>query len=488
MRPTEINRHTRFKVISESSTLLAIVLVAILLITASLFGFGSFMFTRYLTISRLGGQGSLTGVFQAITGSSGSQTAEAALPGEAVQQPESANPLSPAIEPDLVPWDGASRVTLLLLGLDYRDWQAGEKAARSDTMILLTLDPINHSAGILSIPRDMWVAIPGFQHGKINTAHYLGDAYHLPGGGPGLAVDTVEQFLGVPINFYAQVDFAAFIRFIDEIGGVKLNIPEPITIDLLGSGVETKKRLTPGIQVLPGEWALAYARARYTSGGDFDRAERQQQVILAIRDRVLSFEMLPVLISKADVLYQELASGIHTNLNLDQAIQLATLASQIPEENIRRGVIGKGYVLFGHSPDDLSILIPLMDKVHGLRDEIFTISGSLGPLTAGTNKEKMRAENASLAVLDATQNPGLFEQSAEYLRSRGLNVISQGIAPQAYSQTVLIDHRGRPHTLRYLLEILGLSPTRIRSSFDPSSPVDIKVILGSDWVTSNPLP
>jgi len=70
----------------------------------------------------------------------------------------------------------------------------------------------------------MWVAIPGFQHGKINTAYYLGDAYKLPGGGPGLAVDTVEQFLGVPINFYAQIDFQAFIRFIDEIGGVKINI------------------------------------------------------------------------------------------------------------------------------------------------------------------------------------------------------------------------------------------------------------------------
>ena len=167
-------------------------------------------------------------------------------------------------------------------------------------MILLTLDPLSRTAGILSIPRDMWVAIPGFQHGKINTAYYLGDAYKLPGGGPGLAVDTVEQFLGVPVNYYAQIDFQAFVRFIDEIGGVKINVPETITVDLLGSGVATKKTLRPGVQVLPGEWALAYARARNTGGGDFDRAKRQQQVILGIRDRILSFDMLPLLITNAD--------------------------------------------------------------------------------------------------------------------------------------------------------------------------------------------
>ena len=169
-------------------------------------------------------------------------------------------------------------------------------------MILLTLDPVTRTAGILSIPRDLWVAIPGFKHGKINTAYYLGDAHKLPGGGPGLAVKTVEEFLGVPINFYAQVDFGVFVRFIDEIGGVKIDVPEEITVDLLGSGSSTKKTLQPGVQVLPGEWALAYARARYTEGGDFDRAQRQQQVIMAIRDRIISFDMLPILISKADVL------------------------------------------------------------------------------------------------------------------------------------------------------------------------------------------
>ena len=151
------------------------------------------------------------------------------------------NPNAPSSQPELAAWDGVGRVTVLLIGLDYRDWSAGADYSRSDTLMLLTLDPLTKTAGILSIPRDMWVAIPGFQHGKINTAYYLGEAYKLPGGGPGLAVKTVEQFLGVPINYYAQIDFGAFVRFIDELDGVKINVPEKIVVDLLGKGSATKK-------------------------------------------------------------------------------------------------------------------------------------------------------------------------------------------------------------------------------------------------------
>ncbi len=86
------------------------------------------------------------------------------------------------------PWDGTSRVNVLVMGLDYRDWEAGE-TPRTDTMILLTFDPINKTAGIVSLPRDLWVNIPGFEYAKINTAYYLGEAYNLPGGGAALVAD-----------------------------------------------------------------------------------------------------------------------------------------------------------------------------------------------------------------------------------------------------------------------------------------------------------
>ncbi len=391
----------------------------------------------------------------------------------------------PLGEPSLTPWDGVGRVTILLLGLDYRDWESGSAYSRSDTMILLTLDPLTKSAGILSVPRDLWVSIPGFKHGKINTAYYLGDAYKLPGGGPGLAVKTVEQFLGVPINYYAQIDFGAFVRFIDEIGGVKVDVPEKITVDLLGSGSATKKVLQPGVQVLPGEWALAYARARYTEGGDFDRARRQQQVILGIRDRLVNLNMLPTLIGKADVLYQQLSSGIHTNLSLDEAIKLAILASQVPPENIRQGVIGSKQVLFGTSPDNLSILIPLIDKIHLLRDEIFSVSGALGPLTPGNAQEKMILENARVSLLNASNQPRLELKTAEYLKSLGVNVIQTGQAANISAYTSIKDHIGRPFTVKYIVDLMGIQPLRIMAANSPENPVDVEIILGNDWANND---
>ena len=110
---------------------------------------------------------------------------------------------------------------------------------------------------------------------------------------------TVETVLGVTIDYYAQVDFQAFVRIIDEMGGVKLFVPEEIAVDLPGKG--DAKVLLPGVQTLPGEVALAYARARNTEGGDFDRAARQQQVLLALRERMISFDLLPTLIARAPV-------------------------------------------------------------------------------------------------------------------------------------------------------------------------------------------
>ena len=392
-----------------------------------------------------------------------------------------ANPNAPESAPELTPWDGVGRVTVLLMGLDYRDWEQSDGGpSRSDTMILLTLDPLNKTAGILSIPRDMWVEIPGFTHGKINTAYYLGDAYKLPGGGPGLAVKTVEQFLGVPINYYAQIDFGAFVRFIDEIGGVKIDVPEPIEIDLLGKGSSTKKVLQPGVQVLPGEWALAYARNRHTQGGDFDRARRQQQVIFGIRDRVLRFDMLPTLIAKSPKLYQELSSGINTNLTLEDATKLALLAKDVPEDKIKHGVLGEGYVIFGWSPDKLSILIPIPDKIHLLRDEIFAASGSLSPQTPGNPREQMVAEGASLAVYNGSRDPGLGERVTNYLQSQGASVQVNTAADDAYAATRIVDHTGNPYLVRYLVDLFKIQPGRITFDYQPDAPQGVELTLGYD--------
>ncbi|MFZ5808083.1 MAG: LCP family protein [Chloroflexota bacterium] len=395
-------------------------------------------------------------------------------------------PLQP-FGPTPEPWDGASRVSLLIMGLDYRDWAAGEGPPRTDTMILLTLDPLSRTAGMMNIPRDMWVAIPGFEYGKINTAYQLGEAYKLPGGGPELAMKTVESLIGVPIDYYAQIDFGAFIKFIDEIGGVKLDIQETIKVDLLGDN--TQKKLKPGVQVLNGEIALAYARARNSEGGDFDRARRQQEVVMAIRNQMLRFDNLPRLISKAPVLYQELSSGVRTNLSLDQVIRLAWFAKDIPEENIKHVIIGPEQVNFFKTPDGLDALKPLPDQIRLLRDEIFTdTSATLSPLAGLPSVEQMKAEGAKVRILNGSSTPGLAATTMDYLKAQGVNVVDTGNAESLYTVTDVYDYTGKPYTLKFLLELMGLNPNRIFSRYDPTSPVDIVIIVGQDWANKAPAP
>ena len=384
------------------------------------------------------------------------------------------------------PWSGAERVTVLVMGLDYRDWTAGEGPSRTDTMILFTVDPVTKTAGILSIPRDLWAVIPGFSPNKINTAHYFGELWKVPGGGPELAMRTVEQTIGVPIDYYARIDFNAFINFIDLIGGVKINVPTAITVDPLGADTQPKN-LKPGVQVLPGAVALAYARERHVQGGDFSRAERQQQIALGIRDRILEFDLLPGLVANAPAIYAELSAGITTNLSLDDAIQLAVLASQIESTDIKRGVINEKYVIFGRSPDDLSILIPIPDKIRELRDEIFTGNTSLGPLTQGSPEERMAAEAARISIQNGTSDGTLGTRTQGFLAGLGANIIGVQ-SGSSQSQTVLVDHTGNPYTLAYLTQLMGVENVNIIHEFDANSSVDVEIRMGSDWLNSNTIP
>ncbi len=391
-------------------------------------------------------------------------------------------PLQSASGPTPEPWDGSNRVNILLMGLDYRDWEGGGPA-RTDTMILFTIDPVSRSAGILSIPRDLWVNIPGFDYGKINTAYYLGELYQLPGGGPGLAEQTVENLLGIKINYYAQIDFAAFEKFIDLIGGIDLEISEEITVDPIGPN--NTVTLEPGTQHVNGAVALAYARNRDTAGSDFDRAQRQQQVIMAIRSRILDWGLATQLVQKAPQIYQELSGGVHTNLTLEQAIKLGWLGIQVPQESIKKAAIGPNEVTFSISPDGLDILLPDTDAIRGLRDEIFTASGPVKPQAtqiSSADLPKLAAEeNARVSVLNATKAAGLAANTSEFLSGSGINVVETGNATELASQTTIIDYTGKPYTTQYLVQLMELSPSQIYSRYDPNSQVDIAILLGDDW-------
>ena len=434
--------------------------------------------------------------FTDIAGIAISKPTATPVPGEepaSGEETESSSvPVPPApTGPTPEPWDGASRVNVLVMGLDYRDWEAGEGPPRTDTMILFTLDPVAKTAGMLSIPRDLWVSIPGYGYYKINQAYQVGEVNKLPGGGPELAMKTVEHLLGTPIQYYAQIDFSAFVKFIDEIGGVKVTVPKKIKVDIIGDD-RGNILIEKGTHTLSGDYALAYARARKTDGGDFDRAQRQQQVILGIRNQILRFDLIPVFIQKAPELYAELSSGINTNLNFDEAFQLAWTASQIPEEEINKGIIGSEHVNFGKSPDGLDVLKPLPDKIRLLRDEVFGVSAeSTSPVLASGKDavELMAEEGANIALLNGTLFPGLASQTQEYLQPLGANITVVGDAeskPQTY--TSIYDYTGNPYTVQYFVDLMNISEYRIFFQYNPESEVDVTIILGDDWAGNNPMP
>ncbi|HLE73958.1 MAG TPA: LCP family protein [Anaerolineales bacterium] len=388
------------------------------------------------------------------------------------------------------PWDGSSRINVLILGLDARDWEAGSGAPRSDTMMVLTYDPVSETAGMLSIPRDLWVEIPGFGHDKINNAYALGEGNRLPGGGPGLAVETVEQFLGISINYYAQIDFIAFEQFIDIIGGVKIDVPTNIRVQLIGE--EVTHLIDNGRQTLNGAYALAYARNRKEGDGDFSRAERQQQVILAIRQQLARDDVRAVVLNNTLQIYETLASGINTNLGLGEALSLGWAVKDIDLGEIKQAVlapgaclspscIGPDYVIPQKSPDGLDILKPVSENIRVLRDEVFSSRDVRSPLAnSSPSVDLMKMEAAQVAIYNGSGTGGLAEATQTYLVAQGMIVATTGTA-DLVGATLVYDYTGNPYTVQYLMELMGIQPALIFSRYDPSSTIDVEVVLGPDW-------
>jgi polyisoprenyl-teichoic acid--peptidoglycan teichoic acid transferase len=390
-------------------------------------------------------------------------------------------------------WDGASRINILIIGLDYKDWLAGQGAPRSDTMIVLTVDPLAKTAGILSVPRDLWVNIPGFGYSRINTAYSSGEGAKLPGGGPELARKTVEQLLGVPIQYYAQVDFYTFVEFIDMIGGIDIYNDEELRLDPVGAGKDKIRITCCGMRHLGGERALAYARFRKDKEGDIARANRQQKVILAIRNKVLSPENFPVLITKAQQFYEKFSAGIRTNMSFDVALRLGVLAKDIPVESIEHGVIDYSMVSLNETTlggERASVMKPLPDKIRELRDQIFTQGGAVSPLAAQSDLTAMMREDAArVRVLNGSVVGGLESTTGQFLIAQGVQVTEAGPADGGYNSTVIVVYSPKLYTMKYFQSLFGVTESaRIWISPNPGSTVDIEVRLGNDWANNNPMP
>lgn len=411
----------------------------------------------------------------------GTETDSTVLPGEPT--PTVAVSLDNFDMPEA--WDGKTRVNLLVMGLDARTIDAN--VVLTDTMILFTLDPVSNTAGMISIPRDLWVKIPGGNYAKINTAYSVGEIYQLPGGGPALAAKTVENLLGVPVHYYAQIDFEAFIDFIDLIKGVRITPTESVQLNIINT--KFSQWIEPGITVtLPGELALAYVRFRDEEGGDIARSQRQQQVILAIRDRILEFNMLPSLIQSAPQIYESLSRGIHTNLSLQQMIQLGIkVLNDVPRENIVHAAIGWQQVTSGFV-DGQSILRPIPDKIREVRDLVFRGENLYSEENVADLQAILQQEAATVSILNGSSQTGLAERASTYLQEQGIHVTNVGNA--AYTATSSLTYYGaKPYTIRYLKEFVGvLNEYSIIYAYDPAVEPHIVLILGDDFAASNTLP
>ncbi|MGC9467559.1 MAG: LCP family protein [Anaerolineae bacterium] len=414
-----------------------------------------------------------------------------ATPGITPSLPENTQPsenVSYSFGQLLPTWSGKDRVTVLLLGVDERSQETGPW--RTDTMMLLTIDPPTKQAGILSIPRDLWVPIPGHKDGRINTAHFLGDLYGYPGGGPALAVETVEYNFGIPVNYYVRVNFEAFVTLVNRIGGIDVYVEETINDPLYPDhnyGYDPLY-IEEGWHHFDGEMALKYARTRHASN-DFDRARRQQQVMMAILDRVTTYELLPDLARNASGIYRTLESSVATDIALDQMLALANLAVDVKKEEVRSAVIDQTCTEPYVTPDGAQVLIPMRDCMREIRDYVFvaTPRTEAGQDATAVPLSTPTPEIASIAVLNGTTQAGLAGSTADYLRTHGLTIDRVANADrQDYASTLIVLNHDKPQTVAKLLKALELPGTATVQGDDPASPYDIVVVLGIDFEVPEP--
>lgn len=388
----------------------------------------------------------------------------------------------PLLSPDAFQrWSGRERVNILLLGIDLRCQEDGP--THTDSMMVLTIDPVGLSAAALSLPRDLWVEIPEFGVDRINQAYFQGEAYDYPGGGPALAMETVEATLGVPIDYYAAVNFEAFVDFVDLIGGITVDVSEAIDDPSYPDSCYGYDpfSISAGEHQMDGETALKYARTRATVGGDVDRAGRQQTVLMAARDKVLRVDMVPRLLVRAPQLWQSFQQNVETNMTLDEAIQLALLVQEIPRDSIRLEVINYGYVYNETTPDGQQVLVPNRDQIRALRDELFAPPAIPTPVIENL-PQMMRQEEARVVIHNGTAVFGLAADTESYLQRYGVDVVAIGNADSAtYNRTQIVDFGSHPNTTRYIAQLMDVPPLNVSYSSETAVDYDVLVILGDDW-------
>ena len=257
------------------------------------------------------------------------------------------------------------RTNVLLLGIDRR--QGDSWAFRTDTIMILTADPSSGDLGLLSIPRDLQVEIPGRGKDRINTANVYG-----AGSGPELLQETILANFGIPLDGYVMVDFRAFERVIDALGGIDVKVPRALHDtrypDPRPEDPHKFKTVhfDKGVQRMNGKRALVYARSRMSTS-DFDRAKRQQIVLLAIRDRALSLTALP----RWPLAAAAMAGGVKTNLGPGEMLAVALTVLQKDSSGVNRVVLEPPLVTGHRRADGAAVQLPNWKRINPIIQEMF---------------------------------------------------------------------------------------------------------------------
>jgi LCP family protein required for cell wall assembly len=403
------------------------------------------------------------------------------------------NPFS-ALTSGRLKGESNGRVNILLAG-NSADDPGHQGATLTDSIMILSVDTKNHTAFMLSVPRDLYVSVPGHGHQKINTVFPVGESskFEQSGyakGGMGLLQKTIQQDLGITTQYYALVNYNALRDAVNSVGGIDINIQSS---DKRGLYDPNKDWSTGGVLVklsngwhhLNGQQALNLARARGDSSrsygfanSDFTRAEHQRQLILALRSKATSAGVVtnPIRLGS---LFDSIGGNVKTNFTLGNVRRLYDITKELKGNNIQsiglNDANGKNLLKNYRTPRGESALIPAA----GL-DDFSDIQRYLQQLTS-TNL--LVREGADVVVLNGTSRNGLASQERDKLEDKNISVNAVGDADsENYATTQIIDlsKGGKPNTRTALQKIYPGSTVTTINPYGSKYKSDFIVVLGTD--------
>lgn len=383
------------------------------------------------------------------------------------------------IDPTQLKGEGDGRVNILVIGIGGAGHPGGQLA---DTIMIVSVDPINNEVAMLSVPRDLYLRVPDYYSMRINEIHSVGENnkdQRAKGGGPTLLAENLSRILGINVHYFVRVDFQGFIQAVDTVGGVDITVEksvfDPFIETRFGSG-KYGFSIKPGQYHMDGPTALQYGRSRKTSS-DFARADRQQDVLVALKNKILSLSTLtnPV---KVSGLISAAGNHLRTDLSIEEIMKLIEIAKRINDSTITNFVLtnaGDNF-LASRNIGGAAVMVPKagLNNFSAIqryvRSKLF-VDGFI------------KHEQAQIVILNGTTRGGLGNKAADYLRSYGYNVVEVADAPQkGVATTGLYDQSGgqKPFTLKLLEKRLGTTaqwpvPAGITYS------ADIIIVLGSDF-------